>query len=56
MAETIIWCNMISTLFYILTAVYFVQLYFFANISPVGAEFASLVILGLLAILQQKVS
>jgi hypothetical protein len=56
MAETTSWCNMISTLFYILAAVYFVQLYFFANIVPVGTEFASLVILGLLAILQQKVS
>jgi hypothetical protein len=51
MAETIIWCNMIVTIFYILSIIYMIQLHFVDNFNPVGKEFTSLVMLGLLTIL-----
>jgi|688.fasta_scaffold03838_20 hypothetical protein len=54
MAETIEWCNMMVTLFYILSIIYFVQLYLIENFNPIGKEFTTLTILGLAAILVKK--
>jgi hypothetical protein len=51
MAETTSWCNMIVTIFYILSIIYMIQLHFIDNFNPVGKEFTGLVILGLLTIL-----
>ena len=55
MAETSSWCNMMITiLFYILSSLYISQLYLIENFNPVGKEFTTLVILGLVVILAKK--
>jgi hypothetical protein len=45
---------MMHILFYIFAILYYFQLWFTENFNPVGKEFTNLVILGLLAILQQN--
>jgi hypothetical protein len=54
MAETISWCNMMHTLFYIFAIGYYYQLYMTNNFNPVGREFANLVIFGLLTLLMKN--
>lgn len=50
MAETISWCTMIDTVFYISALYYFISLWFMKNISPIDKEFATVVVLGLMLI------
>ena len=45
---------MITILFYILSSLYISQLYLIENFNPVGKEFTTLVILGLVVILAKK--
>jgi hypothetical protein len=45
---------MMITLFYILSTIYFIQLYLIENFNPIGKEFTTLTILGLAAILVKK--
>lgn len=45
---------MIVTIFNILVVIYMVQLHFFENFNPTGREFATLMVLGLFAALNEK--
>lgn len=45
---------MIHLVFYICALVYYVQLWLVDNFNPIGKEFTSIVILGLIAILTKK--
>lgn len=54
MAETKYWCNMISILFYIMLMNYYLNFFLKNDFNSIGNEFASVVVLGLIAILQKK--